>query len=144
MTIAAGHPGPAKRPTESERRLLFQRKVGAPLKDYREVLVIVHRVNMALYAVKAPFHIRIHRLNYTKKGNLSGLMTSPSTSSMMLSQQQELDLKAARQINQDIIDATEDQRWYKVGVYRVDLSQYSQEGGMALVQNETLYCGNNI
>lgn len=72
------------------------------------MLNIAHRVNMTLYAAEVPSHIRIHPLNYTPKRNLSGLMAHASTSSMIIHQHRELVLKAAREIDQDIIDATGD------------------------------------
>lgn len=65
---------------------------------------------MTLSAVKVPTYIRIHRLNYSEKGNLSSLMAPVSTSSILLRQHQELRLKAARQLDQNITDATVDQR----------------------------------
>lgn len=71
---------------------------------------IAFRVNMTLSVAKLSGYIRIHRLNYTQKDNLSFLMAPASTSRMLLPHHWELVLNATRQIDQNITDATGDQR----------------------------------
>lgn len=100
--------GPARRPTERERRILFPCKAGAPPKEQRDALDIKLRVNISLSAAKTPFHMHLYRLNYNKKGILSGLMTLTNTSSMLLPQHWELAIKAVRQVEQDIINTKGD------------------------------------
>lgn len=109
-TIVAEHPGPARRPTERQRRILFPRRAGAPLKQRREALDITLRVNMPLSEVKFPFHIHMYPLNYNEKGNLTCQMASTSTSSMLLPQHRELALRVVRQVHHDIINTTGYQR----------------------------------
>lgn len=94
--IPVEYPRPVRGSSEIDRRILFPHKTGAPPKDRKEALDIAHRLNIALSTAKVPTHIRIHLLNYNKKGNLSGLMASANTSSMLLQQHSELVLKTVR------------------------------------------------
>lgn len=71
---------------------------------------IAYRLNMVLSAPTVSTHIRIHRLNYNEKENLSGLMAPVRASSMLLLQHRELEPRAAKQLDQDITDATDKQR----------------------------------
>lgn len=98
---------------------------------------------MTLSATKITTHIRINQLNYHEKRNLSGLMAAASTSSMQLPLHRELMLKTVRQLDRDIINATEDQSRHKIRVNVVDISRYRQERGMELLQEEILYGGDN-
>lgn len=59
-TIAAEHPGPAKRPTDTEQRILLPRKAVTPLKGPREAIDISYRVNVALTAARISGHISIY------------------------------------------------------------------------------------
>lgn len=62
-----------------------------------------------LFPANVPTHIHIHQLTYNEKGNLGSLMAPARTSRIMLPQHWELVLKAARELDPDIIDVTEDQ-----------------------------------
>lgn len=129
-SIAAEHPGPVKGNSQIERRILLPHRSGVLLRDPRDALDIAYKQNITLSAAKVSSNIRIQWLNYNEKDNLSGLMTSTSTSIMLLPKHRELILKAARQLDQDITKAMRDQRWQKIRVHGVELSRYSQEEAM--------------
>lgn len=76
---------------------------------------------MPLSAAKVSTHIRVHRLNYNEKGNLSILMAPASFNSMLLLQHRELVLIVVRQIDQYITDVTQDRRLHKIRVYGLEL-----------------------
>lgn len=63
---------------------------------------------------------------------------------MLLSQHQELILNAARQIHQDITDATGHQKWHRIRVHGVDIDRYRHKGGKELLQDEIFYGGDSI
>lgn len=82
-------------------------------------------------------------MNYTEKGNLSGLIELTSISSMLLPKHWESVLIAARQLNKEITNAIGNQRWHKVRVHRVDLRRYGQKGSMELLQKEIFHGGDS-
>lgn len=64
---------------------MFPRTADATLEIYGIVVSIALELNKALVALKAPSHIRIQRLAYNEKGNLSRLVGMTPTSSILLS-----------------------------------------------------------
>lgn len=101
-------------------------------------------MNIVLTAAKVTSHLRIYLLNYNEKGNLSGIIALMSTSSMLLPQHQELALKAASHVDQNIIDAKRDQIWHKFRAHVVDLERYEHEGSLELMQEEIRHGSKNI
>lgn len=87
--------GPNKNVMESEQRILFLGKESTQPQDHRTALNAFFSVNKTLIAARVPTHIRILKLLYTKKGNLSGLMTPTGTSSILLPRNRELVLNVA-------------------------------------------------
>lgn len=109
-SITAEHRGPVKEHSKTKRWILLPCRAVVPSKDRREILNVSHWLDMPLSAAKVPTHIRIHRLNYNEKDNLSGLIVPTSTCSMLRPQNRELVLIVVRQIHQDITNVTGDQR----------------------------------
>lgn len=88
---------------------------------------IALEVNKDLAATRVLAYIRIQRLPYNKKGNLSGLMGMTATSSMILPPHRELLLQVARKFDLNIIDVTGNQRWHHLQVHGVDLNRYGRQ-----------------
>lgn len=143
-SIAEEHQGQAKEPSKIESWILFPHASVAPPKDQRYTLNITHQLNIALSTAEIPTHIHIYRFNFNEKGSLSDLIEPASTSSLLLSQHRELILGPARKLEKNITDTTGDQRWHRIRVHRVELSQYGQEGGIKLIHDKILYGGYNI
>lgn len=73
-TVEAEFPRPSKAPTETDRRVLLPCKAEAQAESRTEVTDIVLIVNTALGPWKVPTHLRLQKLAYNGKGNLSGLL----------------------------------------------------------------------
>lgn len=122
-------------PTETDRRIIFSESATMSALRRREAGDIVYAVNVALASRKVLTHARIHRLSYNEKGNQSGLMGKPGTTSMILPILRETVMKMARNADIAIIDVTGDQKWDRIRVHSVYLERYGREpGGIELLQ----------
>lgn len=74
--------GPARNPTEADRRILFPQTMETLAKGPNEAVYIVLTVNMVLNARKVPSHIRLQQLAYNTNGNLNILPAIMVTSSI--------------------------------------------------------------
>lgn len=54
--------------------------------------------------------MRLQRITYNEKGNLSGLLRTMATSRILLPAMRKVILTAARMVDPDIIDVTGDQK----------------------------------
>lgn len=91
---------------DSEQRILFPRAVGTAPEMRGAAVDIALEINKALWANRVPAHIRIQRLAYNEKGNLSGLTGQAATSNMLLPLHRKILLCIARKWDSDMIDVT--------------------------------------
>lgn len=81
--------------------------------------------------------MRLQRLAYNEKGNLTRLLGVAVTTSIIIPAMKEVILVTARRIDQTIIDVTRDQRWYELQIHSVNLVRYERQmGDMELMQAE--------
>ncbi|KAI0996241.1 hypothetical protein K3495_g11938 [Podosphaera aphanis] len=88
-------PAPIKSVEEVKRRFIFQRPSEAPQMSSSTAQEILYSLNMKLLSMKLPAHLRVVKLRYNERGNLTGLTTEQTTAEIMISRFQEIFLKAA-------------------------------------------------
>lgn len=81
---AAEYTTPAMNFTDNKRRILFPRMAGAASEKHGAPADKALEVNKALVTSKVLAVLRISRLSYNEKGNLSVLMGGAATSRMIL------------------------------------------------------------
>lgn len=100
---------PIKNPSDNDQRILFPRATNAALEKHGVTADIALEINKTFYMSKVPTNIRIERLAYNKKGNLSELMKMTATSSMFLPQHNELLLQVEEKYDPEINNVKGDQ-----------------------------------
>lgn len=100
--------------TDCEKRNLFHRMARAAPEKHEAAVDIPVWVSKALTANRIPAHIRIQRLSYNEKENISGLIGLAATRSMILPKYRKLLHRAARKYDSEIVDPTGDQRRHRV------------------------------
>lgn len=111
-TAAAMYQTLAINSSDNKSQILFPHAVGAASEKRGAAADIAFEINKALCLNRIPSHVRIQRLMYNEKGNLSGLAGLVATSNMLLLLHCEALQRAARKWGSDIIDVTGDQIWY--------------------------------
>lgn len=106
--------------------------------EQEEAADIVLEENTILLTRKLHSHVRLQRLEYNEKGNLSGLLGVVVTSGMIFPAMKEAIVTTARKIDPAIVDVTGDQMWHLRQVHSVNLERYDrQTGGMELLQRKS-------
>jgi hypothetical protein len=115
-----------------QRRILFVRNVKSYTCDPRDIML---EVNKALTNTRAHVIVRLIKMGYTDKGNLTGVVGENACAeevfayvAAVIAIVQKLDPKVA------YIDRTE--KWCKLRVHSVALDRYMTEGGLELARRE--------
>lgn len=122
-TAASEFSGLPRNPSEVERKVIFPQVAETQAKEREEVVNIVLTVNTVLSSKKIPSYVRLQRLIYTKKGNLSKLLKITAHSSLLLPMLRDIILTVVRCIDTDITDILCHQKWHRNRIHRVDLER---------------------
>lgn len=133
-------PDPVKTAEESKRRVIFRRKAGASTPPSNIAQDILHAVNMKLLSMKVPAHLRLARLRYNDRGNLTGLTTAQTTADLMIPRFKELCLQIALRFDPDITEISANQQWVHLKAHAVDLERYYKPSGLDQIKEE-VYAG---
>ena len=105
------------------RRVTFRRNNALPHSQKKDV-EIVSAINIALHAAGAPYHIRMTDITTNVRGTITAL-AGPNASADMLVAWKEVVVKAARRIDQGIIDIEKNETWEKVKMHGISFDQYA-------------------
>ncbi|POS87913.1 hypothetical protein EPUL_000244 [Erysiphe pulchra] len=129
-------PGMVKNVEEQKRRIVFTRKTEKTVPSPSTAQDILHAVNMMLLGMKAPAHLRLTRLKYNERGNLTGLTTAQTTAEAMIVRFKESILKVVLRFDPEITEITANQQWIRLKAHGVELSRYYNDNGLSKIRDE--------
>jgi len=119
-----------------ERRIVFVRDSGSALPLVDQTVEITSATNIALHLARAPGHIRIERLQKSKKGTLTAAAAKGATAGMVIKFKETI-LKAIRKYDPAIVDLRTNEDWSRVKVHGIELGRYGKSpDGLRILRQE--------
>lgn len=115
-----------------QRRVLFIRNSRSHHCDTRDIMF---EVNKALAHARADVAVRLIKLKYTEKGNLSGVLREYACAEDLLEYAPAV-MTAVQELDSAVIDVEKTEKWRKLRVHGVALDRYMTEGGLDLAREE--------
>jgi hypothetical protein len=127
---------PTNKDTVENRRVTFKRN-NALLISQKKDSEIVSAVHRALHVARAPHHIRMGTITMNIRGTITALATLEALADM-LAAWREVVVKAAKRIDQGIIDLEKNETWEKVKMHGISFDQYAVKklGGLEKLRQE--------
>lgn len=91
---------------------------------------------MKLLSMKVPAHLRLVRLRYNDRGNLTGLTTTQTTADSMFPRFKEVCLQIALRFDAEITEVAANQQWVHLKAHAVELERYYKPNGMEQIREE--------
>lgn len=129
-------PAPMKSVDAAKRRVIFLRSPEAPRATGSEAQDILYALNTQLLSLKVPAHLRLVKLGYNERGNLTGLTTEQTTAEIMISLFQEVFVKSALRYDHHVKEVTSNQQWIGLKVHTVEIGRYHPAGGLEQIRRE--------
>lgn len=120
-----------KHPLE-QRRVLFARNVQSHSCDPRDIMF---EVNKALAHARAHATVRLIKMRYTEKGNLTGLLSETACAEDLLHYAPAV-MAAVQKLDPEVMYMGKTEKWRKLRVHGVALDRYMGDGGLELVREE--------
>lgn len=130
-TVANSRRRPKKHPLE-QRRFLFSRNVHSYTCDPREIML---EVNRALALARAHVTVRLIKMRYIDKGNLTGVMCDNACADDLLRYAPTV-MAAVQIFDPEVVCMGKTERWRKSRVHGVALDRYVNEGGLDVAREE--------
>lgn len=87
-------------------------------------------------SLKAPAHLRLTKLRYIERGNLTGLTTAQTTADAMISRVKEEILKTVLRFDAEIKEINVNQQWIHLKAHGVELGRYCNPNGLSQLREE--------
>jgi hypothetical protein len=130
-TVTNGKKKLKKHPLD-QRRILLTRDSQSHDCDSRDVMF---EVNKALAHARAHVTVRLIKLRYTEKGNLSGMMRENICAEELLAHAA-IVMTAVQKLDPAVVSMEKKERWRKLRVHGVALDRYMGEGGLDVAREE--------
>ncbi|KHN93671.1 Endonuclease/exonuclease/phosphatase [Metarhizium album ARSEF 1941] len=130
-TVANGKRKPKKHPLD-QRRILFARNVQSHSCDPRDIMF---EANKALANARAHVTVRLIKMRYTEKGNLTGVVSQHACADELLNYATVL-MAAVKKLDPEVVLVEKTEKWRKLRVHGVALDRYTAEGGLKLAREE--------
>jgi hypothetical protein len=117
---------PAANPTPEKRRIIFTRNQGLPPSGASGI-DILSAVNRALFAAKVQHFIRLQEVKRNPRGAITGFTSATCTADMLMLHRDVI-LKAARTLDEGIIDLELNESWCRLKVHAIPLLRYVGKG----------------
>lgn len=115
-----------------QRRVLFVRNVQSHCCDPRDIMF---EVNKALAHAKAHVTVRLMKIGYTEKGNLTGVMSENANAGELLEYAPTV-MAAIKKLDSEVAYMEKTERWLKLRVHGVELDRYMSGGGLDVAREE--------
>jgi hypothetical protein len=127
---------PTNKNTLENRRVTFKRKNALPNSREKDI-EIVSAVNRVLHTAGVPHHIRMGKITTNVRGTIMALATPDALADMLVVWGQVV-VKAARIINQGIIDLEKNKTLKMVKKHGISFDQYpvQKSGGLEILRQE--------
>ena len=130
-TVTHGKKKAKKLPLD-QRRILFARNVQTHTCDPRDVMF---EVNKALAHARADVTVRVIKMGYTEKGNLTGVMGENACAEDLFAHAQAV-MAVVQKLDPEVVYMTKTEKWCRLRVHGVALDRYMTEGGLDLARKE--------
>lgn len=130
-TVTKGKKNVRKHP-RGQGRVLFVRNVQSHCSDPRDIMF---EVNKALAHARAHVTVRLIKMGYTEKGNLTGVMSENASAEELLEYAPTV-MAAIKKLDPEVAYMEKTERWLKLRVHGVELDQYMSEGGLDVAREE--------
>jgi len=121
-----------KKHSLSQRRILFVRNAQSSNCDPRDIMF---EVNKALANARAHVTVRLIKMGYTDKGNLTGVVGENACADEVLAYASAV-MAAVQKLDADVVYMDKTEKWCKLRVHGVALDRYMAEGGLELARRE--------
>ena len=115
-----------------QRRVLFVRNSQLHNCDTRDIMF---DINKALAHARADTTVRLIKLKYTEKGNLSGVLRENACAEDLLEYAPAV-MAAVQKLDPAVLDVEKTEKWRKLRVHGVALDRYMTESGLDLAREE--------
>jgi hypothetical protein len=130
-TVTNGKNEVKKHPLD-QRRILFVRNVRPHTCDTRDIMF---EVNKALAHARAKVTVRLIKMGYTEKGNLTGVMGENACAEDLFTHAQAV-MAVVQKLDPEVVYMDKTDKWCKLRVHGVALDRYMVEGGLDLAREE--------
>lgn len=121
-----------KKHSLNQRRILFVRNAQSPNCDPRDIMF---EVNRALANARAHVTVRLIKMGYTDKGNLTGVVGENACAEEVFAYAPAV-MAAVQKLDAEVVYMDKTERWCKLRVHGVALDRYMTEGGLELARKE--------
>lgn len=115
-----------------QRRILFVRNAQPHTCDPRDIMF---EVNKALAHARAKVTVRLIKMGYTEKGNLTGVMGENACAEDLFAHAQAV-MAVVQKLDPEVVYMDKTEKWCKLRVHGVALDRYMVEGGLDLAREE--------
>lgn len=129
-------PPPLKSVEEGKRRVVFLSSSDAPAASKKIAQDILHALNMKFLSMRLPAHLRLIKLGYNERGNLTGLKSAETTADIMTSRFREVILLIAQRFDPHVKEFFANQQWIGLKVHEVELGRCYPLGGLEQIRQE--------
>jgi hypothetical protein len=130
-TVTNGKKKVKKHPLD-QRCILFVRNVQLHTCDPRDIMF---EVNKALAHARAGVSVRLIKMGYTEKGNLTGVMGENACAEDLFAHAQAV-MAVVQKLDPEVVYMDKTEKWRKLRVHGVALDRYMVEGGLDLAREE--------
>lgn len=130
-TVTKGKKNVRKHP-RGQRRVLFVRNVQSHCCDPRDIMF---EVSKALAHERAHVTVRLIKMGYTEKGNLTGVMSENASAEELL-EYAPIVMAAIKKLDPEVAYMEKTERWLKLRVHGVELDRYMSEGGLDVAREQ--------
>lgn len=124
---------PVAKSAQRGRRILFPRKSGGQLKSEADIMLAL---NEALQKAGVESKVRFSRVRYAPPGSISALLTEKANAAMLLPQQSNLLIRAAKTVDEAVVGVEVLEQWQRLKVHGMSLERYLGPGKMELLKRE--------
>jgi hypothetical protein len=121
-----------KKHSLDQRRILFVRNVKSYTCDPRDIM---YEVNKALANARAHVTVRLIKMAYTDKGNLTGVVGENACAEEVFAYAAAV-MAAVQKLDPEVAYMDRTEKWCKLRVHGVALDRYMTEGGLELARRE--------
>ena len=130
-TVTNGKKKVKKHPLD-QRRILFVRNVLSHTCDPRDIMF---EVNKALAHARVKLTVRLIKMGYMEKSNLTGVMGEKACAEDLFAHAQAV-MAVVQKLDSEVVYMDKTERWCKLRVYGEELDRYMVEGGLDLAREE--------
>lgn len=108
---------------EVKRRVVSLRSPDAPAVSKSIAQDILYALNMKFLSMRLPAHIRLIKLGYNQRGNMTGLTSTQTTAEILISKFRKEILQTALKFDPHVKELFANQQWIGLKFHGVELGR---------------------